>query len=347
MSPAAEAADSAGRRGPAAVITGIGAYLPPDIVTNDDLAARLDTDDAWIRSRTGIARRHVITPGMATSDLAVEAGRRALESAGERLPDAVVLATTTPDRPCPATAPEVAGRLGLGGVAAFDIAAVCTGFLYGLATAAGLIASGAAERVLLIAADAFTTIIDPADRGTSVIFADGAGAVVLRAGTHQEPGAVGRVVLGSDGGLSDLIEVPAGGSRSRSSGVAPKAGEEYFRMRGRETYRHAVTRMTAASRAAAAAAGWATADDVDRFAAHQANARILSAVAQELGVPASRRLSNIENVGNTGAASIPLLLAQSAAEGALLPGHRLLLTAFGGGLAWGATTVIWPDIKAG
>ena len=347
MSDPAPGTGAPERTGPAAVITGLGAYLPPQVVTNDDLSARLDTSDEWIRSRTGIAVRHVISPGTATSDLAEEAGRRALDSAGGQRPDALVLATTTPDRPCPATAPEVAARLGLTGIAAFDVSAVCTGFLYGLATAEGLIAGGTARRVLLIAADAFTTIIDPHDRGTSVIFADGAGAVVLRSGGHDEPGAIGRTVLGSDGTLSDLIEVPAGGSRQRSSGIPPTPGDGWFRMRGRETFRHAVDRMSSASRQAAAAAGWTTDGDVDRLAAHQANARILGAVAQELGIAAERRLSNIEHVGNTGAASIPLLLAQSAAEGALLPGHRVLLTAFGGGLAWGATTVVWPDVKAG
>ncbi|GKQ35354.1 beta-ketoacyl-ACP synthase III [Streptomyces sp. A012304] len=333
-------------RGRAAVIAGIGCHLPPDVVTNEDLTRRLDTSDAWIRSRTGIAARHMVAPGVATSDLAVEAGQRALESAGDGA-DAVVLATTTPDRPCPATAPDVADRLGLGNVAAFDVSAVCSGFLYGLATASGLITSGTAERVLLIAADAFTTIIDPQDRGTAVIFADGAGAVLLRAGDPDEPGAVGRVVLGSDGGLNRLIQVPAGGSRQRSSGVAAAPGEEFFRMSGREVYRHAVERMTASSRQAAEAAGWGAPAAADRFGAHQANARILATVAQELGIPPERRLSNIERVGNTGAASLAVLLAQATAEGTLSAGHRLLLTAFGGGLAWGATALVWPDLKAG
>ncbi|ABW15106.1 3-oxoacyl-(acyl-carrier-protein) synthase III [Parafrankia sp. EAN1pec] len=338
-------------RGRAAVIAGVGGYVPPNVVTNDDLAARLDTSDEWIRSRTGIAARNVVSPGTATSDLAVEAGRRALESAGVAEAGAVVLATTTPDRPCPATAPEVASRLGLGGAAAFDIASVCSGFLYALAVGAGLIATGVAERVLVVGADAFTTIIDPQDRGTAVIFADGAGAVVLRAGEPTEAGVVGTVVLGSDGARSDLIEVPGGGSRHRSShaatGDGADLGDPYFRMRGRETYRHAVERMTSASRQAAAAAGWDVSRDVDRFAAHQANARILAAVADRLGVRPQRRLSNIEQVGNTGAASVPLLLAEATAAGALTAGHRLLLTAFGGGLAWGATALVWPDVKAG
>jgi 3-oxoacyl-[acyl-carrier-protein] synthase-3 len=328
------------------VLAGIGSYVPPDRLTNDDLVARgMDTSDAWIRSRTGVGARHVVAPGVATSDLAVEAGVRALKSAGDERVDAVVLATTTPDRPCPATAPEVAARLGQGHVPAFDVAAVCSGFLYGLATCCGLIASGTVDRVLLVAADAFTTIIDPDDRTTAIIFGDGAGAAVLRAGDADEPGAVGPIVLGSDGELSDLIQVPAGGSRQRSSGVEAAPGDEFFHMRGRDTYRHAVERMTAACTSAIGSAGW-SAHEVDRFAAHQANARILDAVADRLDVPVERRLSNIERVGNTGAASLPLLLSQSAEEGRLAAGHRVLLTAFGGGLAWGATTMVWPRLTA-
>ncbi|WP_327067867.1 beta-ketoacyl-ACP synthase III [Kitasatospora sp. NBC_01302] len=333
------------RRGPAAVLAGLGAYLPPQVVTNEDLSRRLDTSDEWIRSRTGIATRHVVTPGTATSDLAVEAGWRALKSAGDDRVDAVVLATTTPDQPCPATAPQVAARLGLGHVPAFDVAAVCSGFLFGLASAEGLIASGLAERVLLIAADAFTTIINPEDRTTAVIFADGAGAVLLRAGEAGEPGAIGRQILGSDGESSHLIEVPAGGSRQRSSGRPAAPGDEYFRMVGRETYRHAVERMTSVSTQAAEAAGWRL-DEVDRFVAHQANARILGSVADRLGIPEDRRLSNIAHVGNTGAASIPVLLAEAAADGGLRAGHKVLLTAFGGGLSWGATTLVWPEVAA-
>ncbi|MFJ9862565.1 beta-ketoacyl-ACP synthase III [Streptomyces sp. NPDC101165] len=329
--------------GRAAVVIGIGSYVPPNVVTNDDLAARLDTSDAWIRSRTGIAERNFISPGTSTGDLAAEAGLRALKSAGDEEVGAVVLATTTPDQPCPATAPQVAARLGLGQVPAFDVAAVCSGFLYGLASAAGLIAAGIADRVLMIAADAFTTIINPEDRTTAVIFADGAGAVVLRAGSAGEPGAIGPLVLGSDGGLSHLIEVPAGGSRQRSTGRPAAPEDHYFQMLGRDTYRHAVEHMTAASTEAAERAGWRL-DDVDRFAAHQANARILEAVSDRLGIPAERQLSNIARVGNTGAASIPLLLAEATAEGRLAAGHRVLLTAFGGGLSWGAATVIWPEL---
>ncbi|BAJ28546.1 MULTISPECIES: beta-ketoacyl-ACP synthase III [Kitasatospora] len=339
--------EAAGRPGYPAdrhpVICGVGGYVPPDVVTNADLVARLDTSDEWIRTRTGIAARHFVGPGTATSDLAVEAGLRALKSADDSQVDAVVLATTTPDHPCPATGPSVAARLGLGGVPAFDVSAVCTGFLYGLATAGGLIASGAAARVLLIAADAFTTIVNPGDRSTAVIFADGAGAVVLRAGRADEPGAVGPIVLGSDGDQREMITVPAGGSRTRSTDEQPAHGDQYFQMAGRAIFRQAVERMTESSQQALAAAGWQLAD-VDRLASHQANARILAAVAERLDIDPERQLSNIERVGNTGAASIPLLLAQSAESGDLRPGQRVLLTAFGGGLTWGAATLTWPDL---
>lgn len=326
----------------AAVLTGIGSWLPPDVLTNAELEARLDTSDEWIRSRTGIASRHRVSPGMSTSDLAVEAGARALKSSGSDAVDAVVLATTTPDELCPATAPQVAARLGLATVPAFDISAVCAGFLYGLSTAAGLIATGAADRVLLIGAEAFTTLIDPDDRATAAIFGDGAGAVVLRAGDLDEPGALGPVVLGSDGSRSDLAEVPGGGARQR---IPTPDASPYLQMQGREIFRHAVRHMTAACRTATDAVGWQL-TDVDRLVAHQANARIITAVADGLGVPPERRASNIEHVGNTAGASVPVLLAEENATGRLAEGHRVLLTAFGGGLAWGAATLVWPSLTS-
>ncbi|MER7790006.1 beta-ketoacyl-ACP synthase III [Streptomyces sp. NPDC097640] len=330
-----------GLPGHAAVICGLGYWLPPKVVTNEDLHTRLGTSEEWIYSRTGIASRHVADPDMATSDLAVEAGARALKSAGDVEVQALILATTTPDRSCPATAPEVASRLGMTGIAAFDVSAVCTGFLYGLATAAGFIAAGLAERVLLIAADTFSTLLDPEDRTTVPIFGDGAGALVLRRGIDDEPGAIGKVVLGSDGERSDLIAVEAGGSQERSAAVQ----EGYFRMRGREVFRHAVERMSTAATAAVEAAGWRL-DEIDRLVTHQANARITSFVASELGIPPDRRAQNIERVGNTAAASVPILLAEATAGGYLAPGHRVLLTAFGGGLTWGATTVVWPELES-
>lgn len=328
---------------PGAVICGVGAALPARVVTNDELTSYLDTDDAWIRTRTGIAARHWVSPGTATSDLAVAAGARALESAGTTSVDAVVLATATPDHTVPATAPDVASRLGLTGIAAYDVAAVCTGFVYGLATAAGLVATGF-ERVLVIGADAYSTIVDPKDRTTAVIFADGAGAVVLRRGAADEPGAIGAVDLGSDGTLVDLGMVPDGGSRHRHPEPADRPADRYFRMRGTDMYRHAVTRMTRSAQTALHRAGWQVAD-VDRFVPHQANARIAAAVGQRLGLVPGQALANIEQVGNTAAASIPLLLTQAAADGRLRAGHRVLLAAFGSGATWGAATLTWPALR--
>jgi 3-oxoacyl-[acyl-carrier-protein] synthase III len=326
-----------------AVICGIGYWLPARVVTNAELCARLDTSEDWIVSRTGISCRRRVEPGEATSDLAVEAGRAALKSAGGGPADAVVLATTTPDYRCPATAPEVASRLGLGGVPAFDVSAVCSGFLYGLATAAGFIAAGMAERVLLIAAEAFSTLLNPDDRTTQPIFGDGAGAVVLRRGRADEPGAIGPVVLGSDGDRSELITVKAGGSRQPAGEPVSDSASQYFQMRGREVYREAIMRMSAAATAALTAAGWQL-SDVDRLVAHQANARINATLTATLGLRQELVPQNIAEVGNTAAASIPVLLAQAALSGNLKPGHQLLLVAFGGGLTWGATTLTWPQL---
>ncbi|MFD4636041.1 beta-ketoacyl-ACP synthase III [Lentzea sp. NPDC058436] len=312
-----------------AVLAGVGAHLPPNVVTNEDLSSTLDTSDDWITSRTGISTRHTADPGTATSDLAVRAGAAALTSAGRNHDiDAVVVATSTPDRRCPATAPVVASALGLGGVPAFDIDAVCSGFVYGLAVSEGLIASGAARSVLLIGADTFSTVVDPTDRATAPLFGDGAGAVVLRAGDPAEPGALHAVELGSDGALADLITVRAG---------------EYLSLQGQAVYRHAVTRMSDAARTALKKAAWSI-DDVDRFVAHQANLRILRAVGTELGIDPGRVYANVSSVGNTVAASIPLALAHAHEAGELRAGDRVLLSAFGGGVTWGAAALTWPDL---
>ncbi|MEU2358678.1 beta-ketoacyl-ACP synthase III [Streptomyces misionensis] len=326
---------------PAAVIGGLGSWLPSRVVTNADLVERLDTTEDWISSRTGILERRICDPSTLTSEIAAFAGARALRSADEDGAEAVVLATTTPDRTCPASAPLVATRLGLSGAAAFDIAAVCTGFLYGLAVASGLVVSGAADRVLLIAADRFSTLMDPRDRSTVPIFGDGAGAVLLRRGRAGDPGAVGHVVLGSDGAHQDLITVRSADAASHDP-AGTRAG--LFEMHGRKVFRHAVERMSEAAAEALAAAGWDVAD-VDRLIAHQANARITGTVANGLGIPADRRVENIAEVGNTAAASVPILLAQAAAEGRLRSEHRVLMTAFGGGLTWGATALVWPELK--
>jgi 3-oxoacyl-[acyl-carrier-protein] synthase III len=324
-----------------AVICGLGSWLPPRIVTNDELATRMDTSDEWIRTRTGIGSRHIVDAGLSTSDLAAQAGARAMDCAGVKDVDVVVLATTTPDRPCPATAPLVAHRLGLTGRPAFDVSAVCTGFLYALSVAAGLIASGAAEQALVVGAEAFSTIIDPADRTTGVLFGDGAGAVVLRAGDPAEPGAIGWVELGSDGSLADIITVRAGGAEQRS---AREPGDRYFSMRGQEVFTHAVKRMSQAATTALAKAGW-QAGEVDRLVGHQANLRILQAIGERMDISAERIVVHLDRVGNTAAASIPLALDHAAGTGDLFPGARVVLAAFGGGATWGATALTWPVLK--
>lgn len=328
---------------PTAVITGIGSCLPPHVVDNDTVVARgaLHTDDAWIRDRTGITRRRHADPGTSTGDLAVGAGRAALASAGDHRPEMLLLATSTPDHPCPATAPAVAHRLGLGTIPAFDLAAVCSGFLYALATASALVRSGTSSTVLVIAADTYTSIVNPADRETAPIFGDGAGAVLLRPGTRDEPGAVIAVDLGADGSGSDLITVPYGGSRHPHHLPPPEPDARYFHMQGRTVYAHAVRRMTQSAGSVLRRADWAP-ETVRAFVGHQANQRILDSVGDRLGIAPAHRFGNIGELGNTAAASIPLVLADPAVHRAVAPGARSLLTAFGGGLTWASVALNWP-----
>ncbi|MEU4348197.1 beta-ketoacyl-ACP synthase III [Streptomyces sp. NPDC023838] len=320
------------------VVCGIGAYVPPRVVRNDDPAfSALDTSDEWIRSRTGIIERRWADPGTSTGDLAVRAAERALLNAGDRGVDLVIVTTTTPDHRTPSTAPAVAAQLGLGTVPAFDLGAACGGFLYGLATADVWIRSGAVERVLLIGADTLTTFIDPTDRSTAVIFADGAGAVVLRHGEGTEPGAVHRVRLGSDGALKDLVIVPAGGSRAPDPEVTEGRRRHSVNMQGKQLFQHAVSRMTESSRAVLQDMQW-SADSVQAFIGHQANQRILSKVADLVGVSEESRFGNISRVGNTSSASIPLVMNEIDMQ----PGSKTLLTTFGGGAVWGSAALSWP-----
>lgn len=312
-----------------AVVTGIGTCLPETVVTNDEVSRHLDTDHAWILRRTGIERRRRVSASTGTGDLAVAAGAAALKSAGRDGCDLVLLATTTPDRRCPATAPWVASQLGLA-AAAFDLSAVCSGFVYGLAVGTSMIASGACDRALVIGSDVYSSIVDPNDRTTAVVFGDGAGAVLLERGRTSDPGAVLHTELGSDGTGDELITIPPQG--------------EYLTMQGHDVYTRAVTTMTESARSVAGKVGWDMAD-VDAFVGHQANIRILKSVAKRLGLPPERVITNIADVGNTAAASIPLALADAAAQGRIGEGDRLILTAFGGGLTWGSAAVVWSGAE--
>ncbi|MEU9069056.1 beta-ketoacyl-ACP synthase 3 [Streptomyces sp. NPDC048109] len=326
-----------------AVLEGAGAMVPPRAVGNEELSRIYDTNDTWIRTRTGIRRRHWADPGTATGDLAAVAGQRALESARTSAVDLLVLATSTPNQPMPATAPEVAARLGLGEIAAYDISVACAGFVYALSSACGAIAAGIADRVLVIGADVWSTRLNPQDRATGIIFGDGAGAMVLRAGVPSEPGALAGFDLGSDGRLKDLAIVPGGGSRELSKECDPDPVDAYLTMQGKEIFTHAVQRMSESSERVLKSVGW-TADSVDWFAGHQANARILHTVADLLQVDRERVLIHLDQVGNTSAASVPLALTWAAHEGRLGAGHRVLMTSFGGGLSWGSAALTWPDI---
>jgi 3-oxoacyl-[acyl-carrier-protein] synthase III len=313
-----------------AVLVGLGTCLPARVVTNDDLAADLDTTHDWIYKRTGIARRRVAGRETLTSDLAAIAGRGALESAGRAACDLVLLATTTPDRACPATAPRVASDLGLAGVGAFDVSAVCSGFIYGLSVASSMITAGACDSALVIGAERYSAIIDPRDRSTALLFGDGAGAVLLERGSDSAHGAILHNDLGSDGTGQHLITIPPDG--------------QYLTMQGRDVYTRAVPAMTDSALRAAKAAGWEP-GQIDAFVGHQANLRILSAVAKRLGLPPDRVITNIEDVGNTAAASIPLALAWGAGQHQIEQGDRVVLTAFGGGLTWGSTALRWPGVQ--
>ncbi|MFE2639580.1 beta-ketoacyl-ACP synthase 3 [Streptomyces scopuliridis] len=327
-----------------AVLEAVAGWVPGEPVPNGALPAEWEVDDAWVRTRTGIAGRHRAAPGMSTGDIAYEAARLLVGGAvpGRAGPvDAVVLATATPDHLCPGTAPALAARLGLGTVPAFDIGAVCSGFVYGLAVCHGLVVSGLYDRVLLVGADVYSTWLDPRDRSSGVVFGDGAGAALIGAGGAGEPGELLAFDLGSDGTGYDLITVPGGGARSRSMAGPSAKGDEFFRMRGQAVYQHAVERMTGSCRSLLRTVGWDAAE-VDHFVPHQANARILRAVAERVGIGAQSCVTHLDRVGNTGAASIPLALADADARGRFRTGDRMLLTAFGGGLTWGTVALRWP-----
>jgi 3-oxoacyl-[acyl-carrier-protein] synthase III len=317
-------------------IAGLGAHLPSRVVTNDELAAGLDTSDAWIRTRTGIRQRHVAAPAEATSDLAAAAGKSALADAGLGIEDVgtVLVATTTPDHNVSATAPLVATRLGTN-VAALDLNAACSGFLYGLQVGAALATTGGP--VLLIGAETLTRIVDPTDRGVAVLFGDGAGAVVL---VRDETAELGPFVLGADGSDPSMLWTEAGGSRTPLDAGTLAEGRHRLTMRGGDVYRHAVARMAAASDEVLSRAS-RTVDDVDLFVGHQANARILDAVRGRLGMPEERTHVTVDQHGNTSAASLPLALADARDRGRLRPGDTVLLAAFGAGLTWGASLLTW------
>ena len=317
-------------------VAGCGAYLPERIITNYELADRLDTSDEWIRQRTGIGERRVAAPGELTSDLAVRAAERALTNAGISGSDLdlLVVATATPDNTFPATATKVQARLGMERGAAFDVQAVCAGFIFALSVVDNALRLGQARTALVIGAETFSRILDWEDRTTCVLFGDGAGAVVLKA--VRASGLGGRFILSnhlhSDGRHYDILYVDGGPSSTRDAGL--------LRMEGREVFRQAVQHLSDVVDEALRANGL-TAADIDWLVPHQANSRIIDGMGRKLGLSPDKIVMTIEHHANTSAASIPLALEAAVKDGRIKPGHLVLMEALGGGLSWGASLVRW------
>ena len=312
------------------VVAGIGSALPKRRVTNDELAATLDTSDAWIVERTGIRSRYIAGEGETTGSLATEAARKALESAGvdARDIDLIVLATATPDQTFPSTATKVQATLGINDCIAFDVHAVCTGFLYALSVADSLLRSGNASKALVIGAETFSRILDWEDRGTCVLFGDGAGALVLSA--EETESGILSTKLHADGRHNDLLFVDGGPSTTGTVGK--------LRMKGREVFRHAVVNLADVMGEVLDGAGL-TPDDVDWVVPHQANARILDATARKLGLPSEKVVVTVDRHANTSAASVPLAFDTAVKDGRIKRGDIVVLEAMGGGFTWGAAAL--------
>jgi 3-oxoacyl-[acyl-carrier-protein] synthase-3 len=325
---------------PFAAFAGLGTYVPARIVPNAEFEATLETSDTWIRERTGISERRIAEPAETTAMMAAEASRRALAEAGLAAADldAIVLATATPDRLLPSVACDVQALLGAVGCTAFDVAAACPGWLYGLVVGEGLIAAGSADRVLVIGAEKLTAITDYTDRSTAVLFGDAAGATVL----VRSDGSRGLLstYAGADGTLAELLWRPGGGTIQPPSEQMLRDRSYYIKMAGREVFKNAVRTMAAAASTALQRAGL-TGEQVDLLVPHQANIRIIEATAEHANIPMDRVYVNVDRYGNTSSASIPLALDEARRDGRLRPGMRVLLVSFGAGFTWGAAVVRW------
>ncbi|MBV8031969.1 MAG: ketoacyl-ACP synthase III [Betaproteobacteria bacterium] len=310
-------------------IAGTGSYLPPRVMTNDDFAKRLDTSDAWIRERTGIVQRHIADEAQCSSDLALEASRAALQASGTPAQDVdlIVVATSTPDYIFPSTACLLQAKLGVRGCAAFDVQAVCSGFVYALATADTFLKSGQYRKALVVGAEVFSRILDWDDRATCVLFGDGAGAVVLAA--DSKPG-IHASVLHADGSQVGLLSVPGNVCKGQI------VGSPFLQMNGQGVFKFAVKVLDEVGRETVSRAGMSM-EEVDWLIPHQANVRILDATARKLGIAPEKLVSTVDHHGNTSAASVPLALDEFVRSGKIRPGHRVLMEGVGGGFTWGAS----------
>jgi len=327
-------------------IIGWGKYVPPNILTNTDLAKTVDTTDKWIREMTGIEQRHIVSSKESTMVLALNAARQAVENANVNPQeiDLVIVATASPEYPFPATACLVQNALGAEHAGAFDLEAGCSGFVYALATAAGLIRAEMYNTILVVGAETLSRIVDWNDRATCVLFGDGAGAVILRG--SAEPGGVMSSVLGSDGSGGELLMVPGGGSKNPAGPETVLSKMHYVKMNGREVYRFATRVMASASKQVVERAGW-TLDQIDLFLPHQANKRIIDSAAKALNLPPDKVFVNLQNYGNTSAASIPIALCEALDAGKIKAGDHLVMVGFGAGLTWAACAIEWTAPKPG
>jgi 3-oxoacyl-[acyl-carrier-protein] synthase-3 len=323
------------------LVVGTGSYAPSKVVTNAELEKLVDTSDTWIQERTGIKERRVAAPEQASSDLALEAARKALEMAGLAAADVecIVVGTITPDFPFPSAAAVIQGKLGNKKAFAFDVSAACAGSLYALSVADRFVASGAVKNALVIGVDTLTRITNWKDRNTCILFGDGAGAMVLTA-TDDPKRGLAAIRLHTDGSLVDILKTPGGGSRDPISAEMVAAERQYVTMNGREVYKVAVRSLVESCNEVLAAEGLKN-DDVTWVIAHQANKRILDATLDRLGIPASKCWMNLERYGNTSAASVPMTLDEANRAGWFKPGDVILMMAIGGGMAWGASILRW------
>ena len=322
-------------------ITGLGCHVPERVVTNEELAQLVDTSDEWIRMRTGICERRFAADDEALSDIALPAARAALEAAGISATDVdlLIVATVTPDTLFPSTAAILADQLGASEAGAYDLAAGCTGFMYGIAQAFGMVSAGLSHRALVIGADVLSKLMNFADRSTCVLFGDGAGAAVL-----ERVGEVGFLgfELGADGSGGPDLQLPAGGSRIPTTADTVARGEHYVQMNGRQVYKFA-TRILVSSAENVLAECGLTAADIDVYVPHQANIRIIDHAVAKLGIPEDRVVVNVDRYGNTSSASIPLALGEALQQGRVQKGDTVLMTGMGAGLTWGSAVMRWTE----
>ena len=327
--------------GLAVSITGLGSHVPARVVTNDELSTMMDTSDEWIVERTGIRERRIAAPEEALSDLALPAAREALEDAGLEGPeiDLIIVATVTPDMAFPATAAILADQLGANEAGAYDLSAGCTGFMYAVAQAYGMLAGGLAQRALVVGGDVLSKILDWSDRSTAVLFGDGAGAVVME---RVGGGGFLGFELGADGSGGPQLYLPGGGSRTPPTAESVAERLHFVQMNGREVFKFA-TRVLVSSAEAVLAECGRTVEEVDVYVPHQANVRIIDHATRKLGIPEDRVVIDVDRYGNTSSGSIPLALADAKADGRLAAGRLVLMTGMGAGLTWGSGLIEWTD----